>query len=252
MLVKTLKCETFWYATYKKDTCLMLLYLRSLWQIIREIQNHTYRCMHGQMLITYINVCCVCMWTLEMILKQWKGCVNPSSSRKRKEKKRANSYHTLHSTNNLQCNFIHTLSTLFPTSILMQSWFVEYKSISFAHISDRFVNVSRRVTSYTVLFPKTTALSKRSEIRTTETKATICPIQQFVDSSFTTISKLFIISPQVNVMNRSNYIERISTIHYSRVKYQLFPDKLQRTFKGWARKQDKTQGRDKQDENTYP
>ena len=44
-----------------------------------------------------------------------------------------------------------TLSTLFPTSILMQSWFVEYKSISLAHISDRFVKVSRRVTSYTVL-----------------------------------------------------------------------------------------------------
>ena len=32
----------------------------------------------------------------------------------------------------------------------MQSWFVEYRSISLAHISDKFVNVSRRVTSYTV------------------------------------------------------------------------------------------------------
>lgn len=42
-----------------------------------------------------------------------------------------------------------TLSTLLPTSILMQSWLVEYKSISFAHMSERFVNVSRRVTSYT-------------------------------------------------------------------------------------------------------
>jgi len=40
-----------------------------------------------------------------------------------------------------------TLSTLFPTSSLMQSWFVEYRSISLAHISERLVNVSRRVTS---------------------------------------------------------------------------------------------------------
>lgn len=40
-----------------------------------------------------------------------------------------------------------SLSTLLPTSILMQSGFVEYKSISLAHISERFVNVSRRVTS---------------------------------------------------------------------------------------------------------
>lgn len=40
-----------------------------------------------------------------------------------------------------------TLSTLFPTSILMHSWLLEYSSTSFAHISTRFVNVSRRVTS---------------------------------------------------------------------------------------------------------
>lgn len=46
-----------------------------------------------------------------------------------------------------------TLSTLFPTSILMQSWLVEYRSISLDHISDRFVNVSRLVTSYTVTIP---------------------------------------------------------------------------------------------------
>lgn len=40
-----------------------------------------------------------------------------------------------------------TLSTLFPTSILMQSSWVEYNSSSFAHTSDKFVNVSLLVTS---------------------------------------------------------------------------------------------------------
>lgn len=138
-------------------------------------------------------MCVVCVhlkwhWNTEKAL-------NSFSSRKRKEKKREKSYHTLQSTNHLQCNFIHTLSTLFPTSILMQSWFVEYKSISFAHISDRFVNVSRRVTSYTVLIPKKRELSKMSKIRTTENKATIRPFQQLADCSFTTISKLFITGP---------------------------------------------------------
>ena len=42
-----------------------------------------------------------------------------------------------------------TLSTLFPTRILMHSWLVEYRSTSFAHRFDKFVKVSRRVTSYT-------------------------------------------------------------------------------------------------------
>lgn len=40
-----------------------------------------------------------------------------------------------------------TLSTLFPTSIFTQSRLVEYSSTSLAHTSDKFVNVSLRVTS---------------------------------------------------------------------------------------------------------
>lgn len=71
---------------------------------------------------------------------------------------RAISFHALGKINekifSMQVSKIYTLSTLLPTSILMQSWFVEYRSISLAHMSDRFVNVSRRVTSYTV--PDTT------------------------------------------------------------------------------------------------
>lgn len=42
-----------------------------------------------------------------------------------------------------------TLSTLFPTKILIHSWLVEYRSTSFAHRFDKFVKVSRLVTSYT-------------------------------------------------------------------------------------------------------
>jgi len=42
-----------------------------------------------------------------------------------------------------------TLSTLFPTSIFMQSLFVEFASISLVQTSDKFEKLSLFVTSYT-------------------------------------------------------------------------------------------------------
>jgi hypothetical protein len=75
---------------------------------------------------------------------RWKGVPKPKSNQHSRVTARLNSVWQ-----DLNLVLTGTLSTLFPTSIFIQSWLVEYRSISFAHISERLVNVSRRVTSYT-------------------------------------------------------------------------------------------------------